>query len=220
MGCGKSKKLAPSLTEEQIKFLQDNTHFKESQIKDWYQGFLAESPDGLLSKKLFIKSYRQFYPNSKKPEKFCSLVFNAFDQNHSGKIEFQEFLLGISINQKGSMNDKLSWAYNLYDEKKNGKVTKKEMLKAITAIYDLMGEKHRKGEHHPKNKVDHIFSLIDFDGDGIISKEEFVKGCLQYTNLRKVLANIGDADADEATTDEKTESTIKVNEGAVTVSVE
>ena len=34
----------------------------------------------------------------------------------------------------------------MYDVDRNGKVDKKEMEKIIEAIYDLLGEEHRKGK--------------------------------------------------------------------------
>lgn len=36
----------------------------------------------------------------------------------------------------GSHNDKLSWAFQLYDINSDGLVTRGEMLKVVNAIYD------------------------------------------------------------------------------------
>jgi Ca2+-binding EF-hand superfamily protein len=55
------------------------------------------------------------------------------------------------------------------------------------AIFDLLGEE-RKGANSPELKVDQIFSKMDVNGDGKLSKEEFINGCLQDDYLRRLLA--------------------------------
>lgn len=55
------------------------------------------------------------------------------------------------------------------------------------AIFDLLGE-DRRGNNSPEAKVEQIFSKMDINGDGKLSKEEFISGCLQDEYLRKLLA--------------------------------
>lgn len=55
------------------------------------------------------------------------------------------------------------------------------------AIFDLLGE-DRKGPNTPQLKVDQIFTRMDVNGDGKLSKEEFITGCLQDDYLRRLLA--------------------------------
>ncbi len=46
---------------------------------------------------------------------YAHYVFNAFDQDHSGSISFEEFVMGLSLLARGSLHEKLQWAFNLYD---------------------------------------------------------------------------------------------------------
>jgi len=55
------------------------------------------------------------------------------------------------------------------------------------AIFDLLGE-DRKGSNSPEVKVEQIFQKMDSNGDGKLSKEEFVSGCLSDDYLRRLLA--------------------------------
>jgi Ca2+-binding EF-hand superfamily protein len=53
---------------------------------------------------------------------------------------------------------------------RNGKVDTKEMEKIIEAIYDLLGEEHRKGENSPAERVKVIMQKLDKDGNGYLSE--------------------------------------------------
>ena len=54
---------------------------------------------------------------------------------------------------------------------RNGKVDTKEMEKIIEAIYDLLGEEHRKGENSPSERVKVIMHKLDKDGNGYLSED-------------------------------------------------
>jgi len=53
---------------------------------------------------------------------------------------------------------------------RNGKVDTKEMEKIIEAIYDLLGEEHRKGENSPAERVKVIMQKLDKDKNGYLSE--------------------------------------------------
>ena len=46
---------------------------------------------------------------------------------------------------------------------RNGKVDQNEMAKIIEAIYDLLGEEHRKGENAPNERVKTIMKVVIFN---------------------------------------------------------
>ncbi len=46
---------------------------------------------------------------------------------------------------------------------RNGRVDEKEMEKIIEAIYDLLGEEHRKGDNSPSERVKIIMKKLDKD---------------------------------------------------------
>ena len=62
------------------------------------------------------------------------------------------------------------------------------MEKVILGIYDLLGEKKGEGDNDPKKCVQDIFDKLDKDQSGILSKQEFVDGCLGDKILMGFLA--------------------------------
>ncbi|KAI3381783.1 hypothetical protein SNEBB_002036 [Seison nebaliae] len=175
------------LTEENFQILEDNTNFSRDQISEWHKGFMKDCSSGKLSKKKFVEVYKQFYPVGK-ADKFCEHVFRTFDTDSSGEIDFVEFLIAISITSHGEPRKKLNWAFNMYDIDGNGQIDKNEMLKIILAIYDLVGEENRIADNAPMARVDKIFEKMDTNHDGVLSKDEFIDGCLQDELLKRLLA--------------------------------
>jgi Ca2+-binding EF-hand superfamily protein len=101
-------------------------------------GFLKDCPSGMLSKEEFQKIYKQFFPFGD-PSSFADYVFNVFDADKSGTIDFKEFICALSVTSRGKMEDKLDWAFQLYDIDGDGKISYEEMLKIVSAIYKMVG---------------------------------------------------------------------------------
>ncbi|NXG50308.1 NCS1 protein, partial [Psilopogon haemacephalus] len=149
---GKSNsKLKPEVVEE----LTRKTYCE-------YKGFIKDCPSGQLDAAGFQKIYKQFFPFGD-PTKFATFVFNVFDENKDGRIEFSEFIQALSVTSRGTLDEKLRWAFKLYDLDNDGYITRNEMLDIVDAIYQMVGNTVELPEEEttPEKRVDRIFAMMD-----------------------------------------------------------
>jgi Ca2+-binding EF-hand superfamily protein len=124
-----------------------------------YKGFLKDCPSGQLDKTEFGRIYKQFFPFGD-PGDFAEYVFNVFDVNKNGTIDFKEFICALSVTSRGKLEEKLqcapierhrdatvsdypalsAGAFQLYDIDKDGTITYEEMLQIVQSIYKMTGE--------------------------------------------------------------------------------
>jgi Ca2+-binding EF-hand superfamily protein len=176
----------PEVSESIINSLLKKTRFTRQDIIDWWNGFLDDCPSGLLDKQKFIEVYEHRYATGK-AKKFCNHVFRTFNPDKKTRaINFEQFMCAIDITLNGNSEEKLEWAFTMYDINGDQRISKKEMLTIVDAMFDLLDK--NKGKDTPRKHVDQIFARIDTDHDDYISKEEFISGCMRHEEIRAILA--------------------------------
>ncbi len=61
------------------------------------------------------------------------------------------------------------------------------LAQIIKLIYEVNGKKDIKQDLTPKDRARMIIDKFDTDGDRKLSKQEFISGCLNNSELRKLL---------------------------------
>ncbi|CAF1273039.1 unnamed protein product [Rotaria sp. Silwood1] len=204
MGSHKSKIDPTVLTPKQIEVLTANTNLSEGDFRFHHRiqtstsmggkkskvdptGFIRDCPNGRLDKKKFLEVYEQFCPGGN-AKNYCKYAFDAFDKNDDGTIDFSEFLLSFVATKGGDVDERLSAAFDLYDISNDEQVDQKELVKMITALYQLHGKAIDGAHDNPKTRAAEILAALDINNDRKLSKHEFIAGCKNDPYIRAILA--------------------------------
>ncbi|KAG7255998.1 hypothetical protein CRUP_027147 [Coryphaenoides rupestris] len=101
------------------------TEFNEHELKQWYKGFLKDCPTGRLN----LDEFQQLYV-----------------KNGDGTIDFREFICALSITSRGSFEQKLNWAFNMYDLDGDGKITRVQEIRNHCLLVRDKRERERERE--------------------------------------------------------------------------
>ena len=114
MGAGNGK---PVLRDEDVKILTKSSGLSEQQVRETFNSFIVEHPDGKFDKKEFSAMMQKALPkkDAVKMEKhifrsksksagviFCKFLFRMYDTDGSGAIDFTEFMILFHIMNDGT----------------------------------------------------------------------------------------------------------------------
>ncbi|XP_026743827.1 Kv channel-interacting protein 4-like isoform X2 [Trichoplusia ni] len=177
----------PRYRPDSIAALRRATRFTEPELKRLYRGFKAECPTGVVKEETFKLIYAQFFPQGANTAQYAHFVFNTLDQDRSGLLSFEEFVTGLSILSRGTLEEKLRWTFSLYDINGDGYITKEEMTEIVSAIYDLMGKivEPNMDDDVVREKVERLFQKMDLNRDGVLTLDEFLDCCLRDEDISR-----------------------------------
>ncbi|XP_015795682.1 frequenin-1-like [Tetranychus urticae] len=188
----------PKIDEVNLKSLAAETPFPISQLKLWHEEFLRSCPRGYMTEEIFIETFHEYFPpNNLSVVKLADYIFSKIDMNKDGVITFPEFIRAVAIPIYGGIDQKLNWAFSIYDTDDDGYLTRKEMFSVIQAIYESKGMVKEQLVGAQK-RIDDIFDRMDLDHDNRLSREEFISGfksdpmvirSLLHDNFRKNSSN-------------------------------
>ncbi|PRP80092.1 calcium-binding protein [Planoprotostelium fungivorum] len=171
------------LKKEELEKLQEHSHFQQKELKAMYKQFRKEQPQGYIDKEEFREMMRQMGV----VDSFLQdLIFNVFDEDKDGGINFQEFVAALSVMTRGDPTEKLEFAFNMYDIDGDGVIDKREMGQIMESFYKLVGPLvtfSGKKYESPSQLVEEFFDIMDKNGDGKITLEEYKEGALKNPDV-------------------------------------
>jgi serine/threonine-protein phosphatase 2B regulatory subunit len=153
-------------------FARDN-NLKPESIKKAYKRFQATDKDksGMIDYTEFCEVL-QVDP-SPQGEK----VFQLFDYDKAGQVDVREFLVALSNFSGAGKDDKLKFAFMIFDEAGNGMITKQELTRILKANHMA------SQDSEVARKADTIMTQGDKDGDGVVTFDEFVIVSKKFPNI-------------------------------------
>nr|XP_054365053.1 Kv channel-interacting protein 4 [Mirounga angustirostris] len=186
---------------EALELLEAQSKFTKKELQILYRGFKNECPSGVVNEETFKEIYSQFFPQGAEYKKqyYCvshtvTLKRTAPSDNDGlvqdmpqSSLACTDFIKGLSILLRGTVQEKLNWAFNLYDINKDGYITKEEMLDIMKAIYDMMGKCTYPvlKEDAPRQHVETFFQKMDKNKDGVVTIDEFIESCQKDENIMR-----------------------------------
>ncbi|OCT91577.1 hypothetical protein XELAEV_18014636mg [Xenopus laevis] len=134
-----------------------------AELQEWYKKFVVECP------------------NNQEAVDYVKHMFRSFDKNRDNTIDFLEYVAALNLVLRGKLEHKLKWTFKT-----------RELLEIVEPIYNLkkacrQGQDERTPLLSPEDIVERIFQLVDENGDGQLSLDEFIDGACKDTWVMKML---------------------------------
>lgn len=106
----------------------------------------------------------------------CNIIFLVAD-----------LLYCLSLLCYGSVQEKLRWAFSLYDVNGDGFITRQELRDVVCSVYALLGRRSSTDERALRDHVDRVFQKMDVNRDGVVTMDEFMQMCSKDDTIARSL---------------------------------
>merc|ERR1712045_740234 len=163
--------------KEMISALTIKTNKSPQEITEAYDKFHREYPKGSITREGYISSTKDYVLND--------ALFRVFDEDDSGTLNFFEWFQASNVKDMETIEEKLHWIFTAFDADGGGSIDSEEIVEIVKWMFRFAGI-----EQDPDllaSCVIDVRATIDQDGDGDISKEEFIKNSMSSPFIAEVL---------------------------------
>merc|ERR1711910_316405 len=132
-----NKNGVPVLRDEDVAALVKSSGMEEAQVKESFEAFKEQHPNGKMKPKDFREMMAKAMPK-KDASKMEKHVFRIYDSNNDGYIDFIEFMLIFFLMSEGAPEEVLTKIFRVFDVNSDGTIIQKEMTKLIKDMYGLL----------------------------------------------------------------------------------
>ncbi|PRP80010.1 calcium-binding protein [Planoprotostelium fungivorum] len=180
-----TSKIDISMEEEaMLEDLGKSTHFSIVELKAMYTKFKRETPNMLIDKEGFVKVTKGM---GIQDEFLQDLIFNKFDRDKSGSVDFIEFISGLSVLTRGTPDEKLRSAFEMYDIDGNGSISKEEFKKILSSFIVFRGGTITTFTGKTYNNIDDICDEF-FNAIEKVTLAEFQAGASKNPDIMRGLS--------------------------------
>jgi len=130
-----------------------------------------------MSKEEFAQISSTFLPQQHKTDAaFINRLFNAFDYDRSGEIDFKEFMLATVLTASENNEEKIHFCFRCLDVDNNNHLDREEITYAVSLLFQDHPELNQQPEEFntPEKVVEQIFKCVDRDNDHTLTADEVV----------------------------------------------
>merc|ERR1712076_58075 len=164
-----NKNGVPVLRDEDVAALVKSSGMEEAQVRESFEAFKEQHPNGKM-----------------KPKDFREMMVKAMP-NKDGYIDFIEFMVIFHIMSDGSPEEVLGKIFRVFDVNSDGTINAKEMKRLIKDMYGLIKADDPEAQSQ-ELIAKSAFAEMDEDKDGKITCAEFTAACLSRDEISKMLA--------------------------------
>ena len=176
-----------SCDEVTMNHLLSRTTFSRKKITELYADLLHDCPSGKISPAKFVAMFGEFFSTGNAEQFNAAALFRTLDSDRSGSIDFTELVLALHLEATATTEERLRWTFRMYDEDDDGSLSIKEVRRAVSRMYRMMGSDCQGGEDGREWAAE-MFAKMDADSDGAVTEDEFVAACFLHRELMNVLA--------------------------------
>lgn len=183
----KSKKkvsISAAELQEMVTILMGKTGQSRETIMQSYDTFTKEcgAGGGEMSRDQFIKLSKSALGEDAKF--LAESIFRVFDNDGSGTMDFQEYVMALNSTSLTSVEDKIKWIFNVFDRDGGGTIDSSEVTEMLKGLFSMAGAEIE--EEIVLDCAESIMEALDIDGDGEITKDEFTA----HASNNEFLANL------------------------------
>ncbi|XP_066583535.1 calaxin-like [Prorops nasuta] len=99
-------------------------------------------------------------------------IFSTFDKSNSLQINYVDWVEGMSVVLRGTLDERIRFAFSVYDYWKTNKLNKENIFQMLRGCIFRLPE-NEDTEQAVKDLVELLLKKIDVDRDGFVSDEDF-----------------------------------------------
>lgn len=166
----KGSSAAGALKRKHVRELTVQTHFSAEEIDALHAHFRSiassQTDDGYIDRSEFREAM------GLSDSLFVDRLFQLFDENDDGNINFQEFLCGLSILCiRGTLEEKMLFSFRIYDFDKDQKISNEELTSMLKTSLNENGVDMTPAQI--ELIIRSTFQEADTNGDGFIDFDEY-----------------------------------------------
>lgn len=90
-------------------------------------------------------------------------IFDLYDQNGNGRIDFRQYLIGLfAYSKPANTEETIQLAFKLFDRHGRGHITKEDLTEILKKSFNMTPQ-----------ETERVFNQVDIQGKGYITYEEF-----------------------------------------------